>query len=86
VYLALGISTLAQPVGLLNSHVAGGVFVPYPHFLIPLVTDETGAVTLSAPVAVALPSFTQTWYQAWIVDPAAVHGFAASNALQLTAP
>ena len=85
-YLAIGISTLAQPAGLLNSHVAGGIFVPYPHHLVTLVTDATGSLVLSAPVTDVLPPFTQTWYQVWIVDPAAVHGFASTNALLLTVP
>lgn len=62
----------------------GGVLVPSPDVLIPLMTDAAGALDLNVqwpPVPAGAPIFVQVWVQ----DPGASFGFGASNALKLVA-
>jgi hydroxyacylglutathione hydrolase len=64
----------------LDAPFKGGVLVPAPQVLVPLATDASGMLGLSAPWPAGLPAGTPVLVQCWVQDPAAVAGFAASNA------
>jgi hypothetical protein len=64
----------------------GGVLVPSPNLLLPLVLDGAGALHLATQWPASIPSGTSLWMQAWSPQPEALHGFVASAALQLIAP
>ena len=65
----------------LNAPFAGGLFVPSPDLLVPFTTDPLGSHGLSFALPSLIPLATELTFQAWIVDPAAVRGLAASNAV-----
>jgi hypothetical protein len=69
----------------INAPFKGGVMVPAPSLLLVLATNGAGEFAGSGPWPGA-PAGLTIWFQAWIVDAAAVQGFAASNALGATAP
>ena len=62
---------------------AGGVLVPAPQLLVPLVTDSKGAFTLPVIWPAGMPVGTTNYLQAWMLDPPAASGVSASNALQV---
>lgn len=64
----------------------GGVLVPSPDSVPPLLTDAFGRATLDVPLAAAVPSGTSLWLQAWFLDPSGPQAFSATNALVTTAP
>jgi hypothetical protein len=72
--LAIGLSPVYAPL-------LGGVLVPSPDLVAPLILDPAGG----ARVAFAWPAGTgsgfEMWSQAWIVDPAGPRGAAATNGL-----
>lgn len=80
-WMAVGFSQLNAPFkgGTLVPDVASGL-------VLPLLTDNKGAATLSAVWPLGLPSGLQTYFQAWVQDPDGLVGFTASNALRATAP
>ena len=59
----------------------GGVFVPAPTLAVGIVTDAAGDYGLPFVWPAGVPSGLSVYYQAWIPDPAAVLGVAASNAV-----
>lgn len=65
---------------------AGGTLVPSPTLAVPLVTDAAGAAFFTTAFPPGLSSGTTLWFQAGALDPAAVQGIAASNALATSAP
>lgn len=69
-----------------NLPFMGGVLVPEPTFVLPLTTNATGAVSLTANWPVGTPSNTTIRFQYWIQDPAATFGMSASNGLQGKSP
>ncbi len=71
----------------LSATFKGGVLVPTPDVLIfGLATDAAGQLTLQAAWPAGLPGRTQVFFQEWIVDAAAVHGWSSSNGLRATTP
>jgi hypothetical protein len=64
----------------------GGTLVPSPQASLPFVTDAAGAAALTGFVWPAPASGVQLFAQAWILDPTAAQGVAASNAIQGVAP
>lgn len=78
-FLMVGLSSITLPL-------AGGVIVPKPDLVIGgFVTNELGALTLSAQWPSGIPADFRLYLQHWIDDPVASNGFAASNALIATA-
>ena len=76
-YLVVGYSALFLPV-------VGGTLVPDPSTpgqVISLVTDSEGGQTWLGTWPTGVPSGTDLYLQAWVLDPAGTEGFAASNAL-----
>ncbi len=79
-WLVAGLQQLGAPF-------KGGVLVPAPDVVLPLVTDAAGMLGLQATWPAGLPVGTQVAVQCWIEDAAAVAGYAASNAqLGVTPP
>jgi Tol biopolymer transport system component len=65
----------------------GGTLVALPFIdEVPLVTDALGAVTLDVPWPTGIPSGTTLWFQAPVLDPAAVQGVAISEATAAVTP
>jgi hypothetical protein len=82
-------SSLFLVVGLspLNAPFKGGLLVPAPDILVPgLPTGVYGSFTLGAPLPDPLPSGLTLIVQGWIIDSAAVKGFAATPAVSATSP
>jgi hypothetical protein len=65
----------------LGAPFKGGVMVPDPQFMLPLVTDAAGAATLQFVLPAGLPEGQTFYVQAWITDPDESFGVAASNGL-----
>ena len=72
--LVVGMSLLALPF-------KGGVLVPQPHALVPLVTDGAGDIALHGTWPGAATAGFTVWFQAWIADASGPAGYSASNAL-----
>jgi hypothetical protein len=64
--------------------VKGGVLVPAPTIIAPIVTDAAGQFTKSALWPMGIPVGLSFLVQAWIVDAQGPQGFAASNAAMAT--
>ena len=80
VLLVIGYSALNLPF-------SGGTLVPSLDFILAgFSTSPAGALTLAGPFAAGVPAGFSFYAQYWIPDPLGVQGFAASNALLLTAP
>ena len=79
-------ATLVLGTGQLNAPLKGGVLVPSPLLLVMLVTDGTGSLGLPFVMPAGVPSGTDLVLQAWITDPLAPKGVAASNGLAGTTP
>jgi len=60
----------------------GGTLVPAPTIVLPLPTGTTGAAGLPFTWPAGIPQHTAVYFQFWIQDAAASHGFSASNALR----
>jgi probable HAF family extracellular repeat protein len=77
-----GIATLVGGFSALNVPFKGGTMVPsFDVHVFGLPLDGTGALSLASTWPVGTPSGFSLWLQAWIADPVAVQGFAASNAV-----
>jgi len=63
----------------------GGVLLPSPDVVLPGATDDAGSWTLEGRWPAGVPGGFVTWFQAWIVEPAAPFGLEASNGLSGTA-
>ncbi len=77
---------LVAGLGQLHLPFAGGVLVPTPDVVVPFVIDAAGALDVVLFLPSALPPGTTVTVQDWLIDPAAVAGFAASNSIARTAP
>lgn len=74
-WLVVGLARLDAPF-------MGGTLVPMPDLIVGgLATSPAGLLSLPATWPAGLPSGFEIYLQAWIVDPAAPRGLAASNAL-----
>jgi len=71
---------------LLEAPFKGGTLVPMPSLTVLVGTNAIGELALSATWPAGIPSGATLWVQAWIQDPAAVAGWAATNALRATQP
>lgn len=61
----------------------GGTLVPGPELVVwPLALDGRGAATLRVRLPPVVPGAVELFAQAWLLDPAAVQGVAASHALR----
>jgi uncharacterized membrane protein len=79
-WLIVGLTELLAPF-------KGGVMVPNPDVLIgPFATTPTGTLALFSAWPPGVPSNTESWWQMWIQDAAAVKNFSATNALLSTTP
>ena len=80
VAIVIGLTTLYAPF-------KGGVMVPDADLLVSgLLTTPVGSLSLAATWPAGLPSGFSFYTQIWIVDPAAIKGLAASNAISGTTP
>ena len=82
-------STAAMIIGLsqLSAPFKGGVLVPFPNFLVTgLPVSASGTLTLTATWPAGVPGGLTLYFQEWIVDPAAVAGLSATNALAASTP
>jgi hypothetical protein len=71
----------------LQSPFKGGTLVPAPTIVLNLTSSPSGSFLLAwSHWPAGLPGFFHLWFQAWIADPAAPAGAAASNALLATTP
>ncbi|QDU68165.1 hypothetical protein [Engelhardtia mirabilis] len=77
--LLIGASQLSLPF-------AGGTLVPDPDLVVPLVVGANQSHVYSATWPAGIPSGVSIWLQEWFLDPGAVQGLSASNALQGTTP
>lgn len=71
-FMIIGFSAINQPT-------VGGTLVPDPFTVVSFVTDSEGRYSLSVPWPGFMPG-TQLYVQIWQPDPAAVMGWASSNA------
>lgn len=78
-WMVAGLSALDAPF-------KGGTLVPDPQLLVNLTTDGSGAASLPFVMSPGVPAGVQLFVQAWVVDPAAVAGFAASDGLVVSTP
>jgi hypothetical protein len=76
------LATLIIGSNLLNAPFLGGVLVPEPTIVVPLVTSAAGAISLEATWPNGIPAGLPLRFQYWIQDPAATFGLSASNGLQ----
>ncbi|HKX46227.1 MAG TPA: C25 family cysteine peptidase, partial [Planctomycetota bacterium] len=87
---ALGLSPGALAIGSADNPtpIFGGIVHPVPYFaLVPFVTNAQGAWDYLVPVVpLGLPSDAKLYWQAGILDAAAVQGISLSNALKATLP
>jgi hypothetical protein len=72
-----GITTLYAPL-------KGGTLVPALHVVLPVVTNGQGALDLAFNWP-GVPAGINVWVQVWMKDVGAPTGFAATNALKMTA-
>jgi hypothetical protein len=78
--------TLVFGVSQLNASFKGGVLVPAPPLLIAVGSDAQGGFGLPFVLDGSAPPGTPLVFQAWISDPAATLGLAASNGLMGVVP
>jgi hypothetical protein len=86
---ALPLSTALLLVGLTPANVPfkGGTLYPFPYaVIVPLGTDGAGDASLAATIPSGTPSGTTIVFQAWLADPAAVHGMSATNGIEAIVP
>lgn len=76
-HLLVGVAPASIPL-------LGGVLVPQPQLLLPLVMDGEGRASLTSRWPVGLPPSTSLWSQAWTADPLGPLGFLATDGLILT--
>jgi endonuclease/exonuclease/phosphatase family metal-dependent hydrolase len=79
-HLVLGLSAI-------NASFKGGTLVPDPAVVVyGLPVDGAGELDVSGTWPAGVPAGAEIYCQYWIVDPAAIVGFAASNAVVGTTP
>lgn len=69
----------------IDAPLLGGTLVPTPSLALPLFTSTSGTFQFSATTPPTVSGVT-VYLQAWIADPQAVFGAAASNALSVLTP
>jgi len=80
-------ATLVIGFSQLGAAFKGGVLLPSPEIVMSgLPTKGGGGFTLSATWPSGVPSGFELFLQAWLPDPAAPQGFAATNALRAKTP
>lgn len=79
-------ATLVLGSSALNASFKGGVMVPQPDVLVPVVLSATGTLELATTWPSALPAGLQFWMQVWIVDQTTPFGLSATNGLLATTP
>jgi hypothetical protein len=60
----------------------GGVLVPHPHLLVPLVTGKVGTLSIDTVWPTVQPPFFTLWFQLWMQHADGPVGWIASNALR----
>lgn len=70
----------------LGAPFKGGVMLPAPELIIGRTSSAAGTAQLDFAWPAGVPANTPLYVQAWIDDPAAPAGFAASNALSMITP
>jgi hypothetical protein len=89
--LALRGAPAASPVFLvaglqqINFPLLGGTLVPLPTLVVPTASGTLGELDFLFPWP-ASPSGTEIYFQAWVLDPLAPQGWAASNGLSGASP
>ena len=83
--LPFGTGTLVVGLTNISAPFKGGVIVPHPDILVPLVLDASGLWQIVFPWPAGVPAGLHLYWQAWMPDPGAPKGLAASNALESTA-
>ena len=78
--------TFVLGLAAVNAPFKGGTLVPDPQMLVGLTTDAGGSLLLPFVWPFGVPPGAQLWIQMWLVDPAGIKGFAASNGLRGTTP
>ncbi len=79
VYNVVGFSLLGAPF-------EGGTMVPALDVIVPGGTDLTGTQVIQTPFPAGFPPGASAYIQCWLQDPAAVFGWAGSNAVQGVGP
>jgi len=69
----------------IDAPFAGGIFVPFPDVILPVVTDSTGGLFLQGTWPSGVNPGEDFFFQFWILDSSGPNNFSASNALQATA-
>ena len=64
----------------------GGILVPFPDVIIQLPTGANGTGVLEMKWPTTTISDLEIFFQTWVLDPGAVQGVSASNALQASQP
>ncbi len=78
-FLIVGVSRI-------DASFAGGTFVPALNAILPCVLDGNGGFTFQDTWPSDATTGDTFYLQAWIIDPAGVKNFSASNALEAIAP
>jgi glyoxylase-like metal-dependent hydrolase (beta-lactamase superfamily II) len=78
-WLVAGLASLSAPF-------KGGVMVPAPQIVLPLVTDANGRISLVGSWPVGVLQGTNLFAQFWVQDAGGPKGYAASNAQQGVTP
>lgn len=79
---AASVANLVIGMNAIYAPFLGGVMVPEPTIIVPLVTDAAGSLQLQSNWPAGIPAGTPFRFQYWIQDPAAKFGLSASNGLQ----
>ena len=77
---------LVAGLSALSATFKGGVLVPAPDILAPLITDANGRVSLVGTWPLGVPTATTLFTQFWVQDAGGPAGYAASNAQLGTTP
>ena len=83
--LPFGTGTLVVGMSNISAPFKGGVIVPHPDFFLPMLLDSSGGWQIIFSWPTDIPAGFLLYWQAWMPDPGAPKGLAASNALQSTA-
>lgn len=80
------VATLVIGIAQLSAPFKGGVLVPTPDVLLPVLLDAAGAALLPLAWPAGLPAGAELFWQAWQSDAGAPLGLAASNGLRTKTP
>ena len=65
----------------MNLPIAGGTLVPFLDLVAPFATDASGQATGSFRLPGLIPVASEFYVQSWLLDPSAVQGLAATDAV-----